>query len=120
MHSHPQLISSNKRNQRKLTNVIDKDKRESTALKWSAKFKNGDLDIDDTPRSGRPSEFDEERLKAPLKEDGHQTRLELVEKMNCDHKTILNHPHSKGFTEKLGAWVPHVLRENNNGEYIID
>ncbi|KAK6732475.1 hypothetical protein RB195_016701 [Necator americanus] len=27
--------------------------------------------------------------------------------MYCDQKTILNHLHSMGFAEKLGAWVPH-------------
>ncbi|UYV68122.1 hypothetical protein LAZ67_5003114 [Cordylochernes scorpioides] len=41
---------------------------ERAAQKWFEKFKNGDLDLEDTPRSGRPSEFDEEHLKTPLKE----------------------------------------------------
>ena len=44
---------------------------ESTARKWFAKFKkfkNGNFDIDERPRSGRPSEFDEDHLKALLKE----------------------------------------------------
>ena len=36
---------------------------ESTARKWFAKLKNGNFDINDTPRSGRPSEFDEDHLK---------------------------------------------------------
>ena len=45
---------------------------ESTARKWFAKFKNGNFDIDDTPRSGRPSEFDENHLKALLKEESRQ------------------------------------------------
>ncbi|KAI4487169.1 hypothetical protein M0804_005318 [Polistes exclamans] len=62
--------------------------------------------------SRRPSEFDEERLKSLLKENGRQTSRELAEKMNCDHKTILNHLHSIGFIEKLGAWVPHELNKN--------
>ncbi|UYV70793.1 hypothetical protein LAZ67_8000633 [Cordylochernes scorpioides] len=30
---------------------------ERAAQKWFAKFKNGDLDLEDTPRSGRPSEL---------------------------------------------------------------
>ena len=45
---------------------------ESTARKWFAKFKNGNFDIDDTPRSGRPSEFDEDHLKALLKEESRK------------------------------------------------
>ena len=54
--------------------------------------------------SGRPSEFDEDRFKAILKEDGRQTGRELAEKVNCGQKTILNHIHSMGFAEKLGAF----------------
>ncbi|UYV71056.1 hypothetical protein LAZ67_8001560, partial [Cordylochernes scorpioides] len=42
---------------------------ERAAQKWFAKFKNGDRDLENTPRSGRPSEFDEEHLKALMKED---------------------------------------------------
>ena len=43
------------------------------ARKWFAKFKNGNFDIDDTPRSGRPSEFDKDHLQALLKEESCQT-----------------------------------------------
>ena len=86
---------------------------ESTARKWFGKFKNGNFDIDDTPRSGRPSEFDEDHVKALLTEKSRQTSRELAEKMNCDQKTILNHLHSMGFAEKLGVWMPHELSENN-------
>lgn len=86
---------------------------ESTAQKWFAKFKKGEFDLNDMPRAGRPSEFDEELLKEHLKEDGRQTSRELAQKMNCDHQTILNHLHKMGFSQKLGAWVPHVLTERN-------
>ena len=86
---------------------------ESTAKKWFAKFKNGNFDIDDTPRSGRLSEFDKDHLKALLKEESRQRSRELAEKINCNQKTILNHLHSMGFAEKLGVWVPHELSENN-------
>ena len=37
---------------------------ESTARKWFAKLKNGNFDIDNMPRIGRPSEFHEDHLKA--------------------------------------------------------
>ena len=51
---------------------------EFMARKWFAKFKNGNFDIDNTPHSGRPSEFDEDHLKALLKEESHQTSCELA------------------------------------------
>ena len=79
----------------------------STARKWFVKFKNDNFDIDDTPHSGRPSEFDEDHFKTLLKEESRGR------KMNCDQKTILNYLHSMGFAEKFGVWVPHELSENN-------
>ena len=48
--------------------------------KWFAKFKNGNFDIDDTTRSRRHFEFDEDHLKALLKEESCQTSCELVKK----------------------------------------
>ena len=56
------------------------------------------------PRTGKPSEFDEDHLKALLKEESRQTSRELAEKINWDQKTILNHLYSIGFAEKLGVW----------------
>ena len=86
---------------------------ESMARKWFAKFKNGNFDINDTPRSKRPFEFDKDHLKALLKEESCQTSCELAKKMNCNQKTILNPFHSMGFAEKLRVWVPHELSKNN-------
>ena len=86
---------------------------ESTARKWFAKFKNGNFDMDNTPHSGRPSKFDEDHLKALLKEESCQTSRKLAEKMNCDQKTILNHLCSMVFAEKLGVLVLYELSENN-------
>ena len=47
---------------------------ERTARDWYAKFKNGNFDLKDAPRSGRPVEFDEERLNQLLHENSRQTR----------------------------------------------
>ncbi|GFW81073.1 HTH_Tnp_Tc3_2 domain-containing protein [Trichonephila clavipes] len=44
---------------------------ESTARKKFAKFKTADFEIDDTPRRGRPFEFDEDHLKTRFKEGVH-------------------------------------------------
>ncbi|UYV77323.1 hypothetical protein LAZ67_15000503 [Cordylochernes scorpioides] len=74
--------------------------------KWFAKFKNGNLDLEDTSRSERPSEFDEEHLKALLKEDGRQTIRDLAKKK----RKILLQPSS---INRLGAWVPHELNQTN-------
>ena len=91
---------------------------EFTARKRFEKFKYGNFDINDMPHSRRPSEFDEDHLKAPLKEESCQTSCELAEKMNCIQKMILNHLHSMGFAKKLGVWVPHELSKNNKENHL--
>ena len=56
----------------------------STTRKWFAKFKNGNFDIDNMTHNRRPSEFDEDHLKALLTEESHQANHELAEKINCN------------------------------------
>ena len=70
------------------------------------------------PHSRRPSKFDEDHLKALLKEESRQTSRELAEKMNCNQKTILNHLHSMEFTKKLGVWVPNELSKINKENHL--
>ena len=81
---------------------------EGTVRDWYAKFKNGNFDLKDAPRSGRPVEFDEERLNQLLHENSRQTTRELAEKMDCSHTTIEKHLHSMGKVQKCGAWVLHA------------
>jgi histone-lysine N-methyltransferase SETMAR len=84
-----------------------------TAQRWFARFQDGNFDLEDTPRSGRPSDFDEDALQILLYSDPRQTTRELAEEMGTTHTTIENHLHSMGKVRKLGAWVPHTLTINN-------
>ena len=65
----------------------DSNIRESIARKWFSHFKDDHFDIGDTPRSGRPSGFDEDRLNT-LNHDPCQCIRELANVMKCDHFTI--------------------------------
>ena len=48
---------------------------ESTVRKWFSRFKEDRFGINDTPRSVRPSEFDEDRLNTLIHNDSrHSTR----------------------------------------------
>lgn len=67
-----------------------------TAQYWFKRFKDGNFDIKDAARSGRPVEFDEERLNQLLHENSHQTTRELAEQMGCVHSTIEKHLNSMG------------------------
>ena len=61
---------------------------ERTARDWYANFKNGNFDLKDAPRSGRPVEFDEERLNQLLHKDSRQMTMELEETLGCSHTAI--------------------------------
>ena len=65
----------------------------------------------DTPRSGRPSGFDEDRLNTLIHNDPRQCTRELANVMNCDHSTIVRHFHSIGKVKKSGVWVLHSLSQ---------
>ena len=73
----------------------------STTKKWFAKLKNGNFDVDDTPRSGRPSAFYEDHLKALLKEESRQTSRELAEKMRS--KDDSQSSSFNGICQKIGS-----------------
>ena len=72
---------------------------------WHAKFKIGNFDLKVAPRSGRPVEYDEERLNQLLHKNTHLTTRELGEKIKCSNTAIVKHLHSMGKVQKSGAWV---------------
>lgn len=67
-------------------------------------------------RTGRLAQFDEEWLNQLIHEDSRQTTRELAEIMKCSHSTLERHLHSIGKVQKLGAWVPHALNDNNKNQ----
>ena len=76
---------------------------ESTVRKWFSRFKKDRFDISDTPRSGSPSGFDEDRLNTLKHCDQRQCIRELANVMNCDHSTIVRYLHSMGKVQKSGV-----------------
>ena len=77
----------------------------NTAQKCFSLFKEDFFDISETPRSGRPSGFDEDRLNTLIHNDPHQCRptRELANVMNCDHSNIVRHLHSMIKVQKSGV-----------------
>ena len=61
------------------------------------------FDISITQRSGRPSEFDEDRLNTLIHNDPRRSTRELANMKNCDHSTIVRHFQSMGNVQKSGV-----------------
>ncbi|UYV75721.1 hypothetical protein LAZ67_13001113 [Cordylochernes scorpioides] len=97
---------------------------ERAAQKWFAKFKNGDLDLEATPRSVRLSEFDKKDLKALLKEKCRQQPVFIkTSELGC--LTSLMEPTKKMFFKSLlnishainQRFYTESLREMKNAVY---
>ena len=86
---------------------------ESLARKWFSHFKEDRFDMNVTPHSGRPLEFDEDCLNILILNDPRQCTRELLNVINCDHSTFVPHLHSMSKVRKSGVWVPHALSQNH-------
>ena len=85
--------------------------QERQCQRWFQKFRDGDFDIHDAPRSGRPTEVDSDELKALVGANPHYTTREIAETLKIHHSTVHDHLKKLGYVSKLDRWVPHELRE---------
>jgi len=77
---------------------------------WFQKFKNGEFDIEDKERSGRPKVYEDAELEALLDEDSYQTQKELALTLGITQQTISYRLKSLGMIQKQENWVPYELK----------
>ena len=85
---------------------------ERTAQWWFKKFRGGDESHEDDERSGRPSDVDNDQLRALVKANPHTTVRELASELDVTYPTISNLLREIGKTKNLDKWVPHELNDN--------
>ena len=85
---------------------------EKSCREWFQKFKNGEFDVEDKERSGRPKVYEDAELEALLDEDSYQTQKELALTLEVIQQTILYRLKSLGI-QKQGNWVPYELKPRN-------
>ena len=78
---------------------------------WFACFRPGDFDLKDAPCSGRPTEVDDDKIKAKIENNRRSTTREIAEKLNISHTCVERHLKQLGYVIRLGIWVPHKLNE---------
>ena len=78
-----------------------------------ARFRAGNFDVKDEPRSGRPITEKSDEIMVKIERDKHVSTVEIARELGIDHKTILNHLHKAGYKKKLDVWVPHELSVRN-------
>lgn len=84
--------------------------------KWFVKFRFGDLDVNDAPRSSRLNEIDSRSdVKIIIDESPSQSVREIATALNISH-TSGNHLE---YISRLNVWVPHKLIEANLARVFI-
>ncbi|XP_043510305.1 histone-lysine N-methyltransferase SETMAR-like isoform X1 [Frieseomelitta varia] len=85
---------------------------------WFAKFRSGDTILKDEPRAGRPSDLDDNLLKAILEQNLRQSTIDIAGRLNTSQSTVCLYLEKLGKVSKLGVWVPHNLSERNKEDRI--
>lgn len=105
---------------RNLLKTFDEDAISSrTCRRWFEKFEAGDLSLIDRPRSGRPSEIDDDVLCATIRKDPFLTASQIAEELKSKQQTISDHIKKLGFVYKYSRWVPHDLSDKNLHDRIV-
>lgn len=84
-----------------------------TCQRWFARFRSGNMNLEDATRSGRPSTTDDDQILAAIEVDRHLTTREIAKRFNIAHTTVAKHLKQLGMTKKMDVWVPHELSEKN-------
>jgi len=85
----------------------------TTCKKWYQKFRQGDFNLEDQPRTGRLQKIETDELQALLDINSVQTEKKLAEQLVVTQQAISVRLHTMGKVQKEGRWVSHELSEDN-------
>lgn len=83
----------------------------STAAEWFQRFNQGDVSLQDKPRSGRPSAVNKEELCDVLEEQPHASTSDMAAVLGTCKQTIHNHLKQHGFILKNPRFDPYDLTD---------
>ena len=95
----------------------------STVQKWSKEFREGRMELEDAPRSGRPvsknNEENIELVRSIIEEDPHSTYDDIEAETELSRGTIENiiHDHLK-LRKITSRWVPHEMTPRQKQERV--
>ncbi|GFS90743.1 histone-lysine N-methyltransferase SETMAR [Trichonephila clavipes] len=101
--------------------VFEKDIGNVRALscqRWFSKFRAGDLSLQESDQSGRPSKIDNDVLRSMLENNPHLTSREIAEEFGIHRTAVEDYIKSLGFVLKQSIWVSHELTENNSSDRV--
>ena len=89
----------------------EKSLTERQCHNYFARFRSGDFDLKDAPRSGRPTEVDYDKIKAMIENNRRNMTREIAEKLKRSHTCVERHLKQLSYVTKLDIWVLHKLNE---------
>ena len=89
----------------------EKSLTERQCRNWFARFRSRDFNLKDAPRSGRPTEVDDDKIKAMIENNRRSTIQEIAEKLKISHTCVERHLKQVDYVNKLKIWVSHKVNE---------
>ena len=86
---------------------------EISCREWFQKCRNGEFDIEDKERSGRPKVYEDAELEALLDQDLCETQEELARASGVTKQAISHPLKSLGMIERQGNWIPYEVTPRN-------
>ena len=83
-----------------------------TVEKWFVKFRRREFNLEDKPRSGRPTDIDDDVLRT-LVLNNPRISTEVATALNVGRSTAFRRLKQMGFDLKLDIWLPYLLTEKN-------
>ena len=77
---------------------------------WFARFRSRDFDLKDAPRSGRPTEVDDDKIKAMIENNRRSMTREIAEKLNIG-TCVERHLKKLGYVNKR---IRSIFKTNHN------
>ena len=84
---------------------------ERVARNWFKKFDNGDIDLEDKTRSGRPSTVNSEAISKAIEANPSTSTRTLSAELGIPQTSIVRHLHTLGKVNRRCREVPHELTE---------
>ena len=82
---------------------------ESTCRRWVTQFNNGDLNVEDLQRSGRPSMNIDDAILQQLDSEKYSTCRSIALELAISSETARNHFIRMGKRYLCNRWIPHLL-----------
>lgn len=87
--------------------------KDRTVRKWYSQFNNGNFDVKDAPRSGRPRVAESDEVVESIKLNPNNSAEDIAYDLGLSKATVCRRLKEAGYVSKLQKWVPHELGDFN-------